>query len=372
LNAPDIKIGHEGATLASHGRIPIRNLWLLLLYAWDLANFIGRMEVEVEASPDLPSLIARLLAYATEKRLKRNLSRGFRPREAVLSRVRGRIDILQTLANDQLDRGQVACRFDDLTIDTPRNRFVRAALTHIAGCVDDHDLAHRCRTLSRDLARLGVGGLRPSREELAKDQIARVDADDRLMVVVAALAFDLVLPTEDTGPFGLTSLEREERFLWQVFEKAVAGFYRIEFKSLEGWSVEEQKRLDWQISDATAGIHDILPGMRTDIIVTHTPSSRRIVVDTKFTGALAPGRFAGDTLKSEYLYQMYAYLRSQTGTGDPLAERSQGLLLHPAIGKHLDEAVTIQGHRIRFATVDLAESSEEIRSRLREVITTPG
>ena len=31
-------------------------------------------------------------------------------------------------------------------------------------------------------------------------------------------------------------------------------------------------------------------------------------------------------------------------------------MLHPSLGDHLDEEVVIQGHRIRFATVDLMAS----------------
>ncbi len=33
-------------------------------------------------------------------------------------------------------------------------------------------------------------------------------------------------------------------------------------------------------------------------------------------------------------------------------------MLHPAVGDHLDEEVIIQGHRIRFATVDLMGSPQ--------------
>jgi 5-methylcytosine-specific restriction enzyme subunit McrC len=40
------------------------------------------------------------------------------------------------------------------------------------------------------------------------------------------------------------------------------------------------------------------------------------------------------------------------------------LLLHPAIGQMVDETVLIQGHRIRFATVDLTASTADIRSQL--------
>ena len=48
-------------------KIPVRNVWLLFLYASELTQFRDRFDVEVEQSPDFKSLIARLLCYATEK-----------------------------------------------------------------------------------------------------------------------------------------------------------------------------------------------------------------------------------------------------------------------------------------------------------------
>jgi len=43
-------------------------------------------------------------------------------------------------------------------------------------------------------------------------------------------------------------------------------------------------------------------------------------------------------------------------------------LLHPAIHCAIDEYVVMQGHEIRFATVDLSASAGEIRQRLLAVI----
>jgi 5-methylcytosine-specific restriction enzyme subunit McrC len=118
------------------GRIPVRNLWLLMLYASDLFRSRGIGMVGLADSPDeLPDLVAEILAHAVEQRQRRQLSRGYVPREAVLNRVRGRIDALKTERHQLLARGLVACRFDDLSIDTPRNRFVRAALETICRIV---------------------------------------------------------------------------------------------------------------------------------------------------------------------------------------------------------------------------------------------
>jgi 5-methylcytosine-specific restriction enzyme subunit McrC len=67
----------DAARPITTGRIPVRNLWLLLLYASDLARFGDRFDAAVEESPDLPDLVARLLCFAVEHRLRRNLSRGY-------------------------------------------------------------------------------------------------------------------------------------------------------------------------------------------------------------------------------------------------------------------------------------------------------
>ena len=95
--------------------IPLRNIWLLFLYAADLVQFKDATKVEAENARNLPELLARLLTKVVQQRLRRNLSRGYQPRHAVLSRVRGRIDVLATVSGQLLEQGRVACRFEEHT-----------------------------------------------------------------------------------------------------------------------------------------------------------------------------------------------------------------------------------------------------------------
>lgn len=349
------------------GRIPVRNLWLLMLYASDLFRTCGIGKVSLEDSPDdLPDLVAEILAHAVEVRQRRHLSSGYRSREAALNRVRGRIDVLTTERHQLLDRGMVACRFDELTIDTQRNRFVRAALEAISRIVQRKDVAHRCRSLAGGMKALGVSGEPPTRVQMSTDRFGRHDADDRLMVAAAKLAFELTLPTEATGVNVLPAPDREAAWVRRLFERAIGGFYDVVL-SPQGWQVKRGGTLAWQISHKTNGIESILPSMRTDVVLDHPVTGRRIVIDTKFTSIVTNGWYRDETLRSGYVYQIYAYLRSQVGRGDALADSASGLLLHPAIGKMVDETVVIQGHPIRFATVDLSASPGEMRSQLMRV-----
>ena len=99
-------------------------------------------------------------------------------------------------------------------------------------------------------------------------------------------------------------------------------------------------------------------------LLDHPNTGQRIVIDTKFTSIVTSGWYREETLRSGYIYQIYAYLRSQEGRGDPLADFASGLLLHPAIGQMVDETVVIQGHPVRFATVDLTTTPAKIREQL--------
>ncbi len=350
------------------GRIPVRNLWLLFLYAAELAAWGERFEgLFEEDDADLPTLIARLLAHSVEHRMRRNLSRGYRQRTEVLRRVRGRILLAETLTRQLLSRGSVACRFDDLTFNTPRNRLVRGALEAIARRIEAGDVIRRCRSLAADLDRIGVARGLPSRAELAADVVGRNELEDRLMVALARYALELALPTEQAGSTPGYRAVRDAIAVRRLFERAVGGFYAAALSPAAGWHVARGARLSWSVEQGTAGLSGLLPGMQADIVLSNRARGRRLVIDTKFTDILAPDRWGTPKFRSSYMFQIYAYLRSQAGRGDPLDDGAEGLLLHPVVGRPIDEAATVQGHRIRFATVDLSRPPAEFRSRLLDL-----
>ncbi len=132
-----------------------------------------------------------------------------------------------------------------------------------------------------------------------------------------------------------------------------------------GWQVRCGGVLDWDIDRKTAGIDQILPTMRTDIVLDHLPSGRRIVIDTKFTSIVTTGWHREETLRSGYVYQIYACLRSQVGRGGALADSASGLLLHPSVGPEIDQTVVMQGtqHAVRDCRSHRYATSS-IRSRL--------
>ena len=143
---------------------PLRNIWLLMLYASKLYRDLpSRLRHRAEENPDdIADLVAEILTRAVELRTRRNLTLEFHRRQADLSRVRGRIDVFRTERRSFLRQGKVACSFEELTTDTPRNRLVKAALKKLGRSVRDERLSSRCRNLSAALDRAGVGDESPA------------------------------------------------------------------------------------------------------------------------------------------------------------------------------------------------------------------
>ena len=250
--------------------------------------------------------------------------------------MRGRIDLLRTERGQLLQRGQVACAFDELTVDTPRNRCVREALLLLAKVVKREPLERRCRGLA---ARLGLAGVRSEPDarrvssQILSSSAGWTDAEERRMLAAARLAFDLAIPTEQSGNALLTMADRDASPGWKLYEYAVAGFYEAVLRD-RGWDVRHGRHMSWHMEDAAPNVCDLMPRMITDITLERRPAGKianghRIVIDTKFTSIVTTGQQGNQTFRSGNIYQMYAYLRSQEDAGDPLWRTATGVLPLP-------------------------------------------
>ena len=188
------------------------------------------------------------------------------------------------------------------------------------------------------------------------------------MVSLARAVFEIVLPTESEGIRALYESDREETKFRKLFERAVGNFLSIELPYEDGWRVYPGKHFQWPLGERTKAINAHMPIMITDIVVDNVLEGRRLVIDTKFTDVFTKSIYDHrQRFKSRHIFQLYAYLRSQEDPKDPRSLCSEGLLLYPAVGVTVDERVEIQGHVIRFATVDLGAPTSTVFDRLRDL-----
>lgn len=361
-------MSNKQETSTTVAKIPIKNIWLLLLYASDLYQTLGkRQRVQLENNPeDLIKLAAKLYCEATKKRFMRSLSCGYTQQTQILNRVRGKIDILATVRQHLLEKGRIQCQFEVLTIDTPKNRYIHAAAHTLLRLVKDKKLKIQCQKIISRFNTLKIG--QSTHYDFKADYFDRSGTQDRYLLTLCRLIFKMAIPTEQAGVQSAEQINKTDTWLRQLFEKATIGFARVNLPASR-WKISSGKQLSWQQESASNNINNLLPNMLTDLIIEHSACQHRMIIDTKCTSIVRQSRSNKNKFKSEHIYQLYAYLRSQEKTTDTPSCHATGMLLYPAIDENINEHVIIQNHTIRFSTINLQEDSRLIRKNLLHLLS---
>lgn len=356
--------------------IPIRNIWHMLLYAWneaplnELRGWTLR-EAAVESAPTLDTLLASVLIRLMQQRLRIGLGHDYVEEQGILRGIRGRIDFGETIKQHALERGQLVCDFEGYRANCLKNQIVRSTLARLIKVgrfgpepSQARESQQKLRRLIRDLDGIDFVELTP---ELIRRQLyARGghDHDYRLMLSICHLIVQRQMPGDSEG-YGTTLvplIDRELLVLYRVYERFVANFYRLHLR--RSWEISAQKRLEWHTAEA----NERLPLMIPDIVLQKKSSGQMIVLDTKFTPrSLAENQWGKAVFDSSHLYQLYAYLKSQEHLSE--AHRTAvGILLYPAVRNRFSERVKLQDQVIRLESVDLAAPWQEIEAQLLALV----
>jgi 5-methylcytosine-specific restriction enzyme subunit McrC len=347
--------------------IPVRNAWYLLLYAWDMAEWRQRQSAAVEASPHLLGLLGRMLAASMRELLRRQLTRAHSARSDVIRGIRGRVNFDQSMKRLLFYHGAAHCTFPELNLDSLKNRIIRATLYKLAGeprlqHVDrekELELRAELRELVDEMRAVPL--LEITRSHFGRLQLNRNDRDYAFPLAICRLVATLEMPAEAEGDHTLVALLRDEITFHDLFERFIRNVYRLHLAN----SRVGREALSW---------HDELnnpltPGMDTDVTIAETVAPyRRTVIDTKYSvSTLAKTQFGGKRFKSENLYQLYTYLRTQEHL-TPSHRDANGILLYPKVEDEVDSEMRVQGHSMRIATLNLADEWQRIEARLLSLV----
>jgi 5-methylcytosine-specific restriction enzyme subunit McrC len=367
MSALDSQSSDPAVQFTEYG-IPIRNLWHMLLYAWNEVPLKNDwLLIDVESAPTLDCLLASVLMKLMQGRLRIGLGRNYVPEARTLRGIRGQIDFEQSLKERTFEHGEAACEFQGYSANAPGNQIIRSTLARLVQTgnfgPDVHqanELRHHLRRLVRDLDGIDLIEITP--DLIHRQQLGRNDRDYRLMLAICGLILQRQMPTESSGRFGFPPIERDLLVLHKVYERFVANFYRVH---LEGWSVTAQKRLEWHEKFAA---NKYLPSMVPDLVLQEKSSGRLLILDTKFTAhSLVGNQWGKAVFDSSHLYQLYAYLKSQAH----LSERhstAEGILLYPVIHERFSERVELQDHLMRIESIDLMAPWQDIEGHLLGLI----
>ena len=347
--------------------IPVQNLYYLLCYAWDQWESGQLVDVESLDTTEQADLFAKVLIEGTSHLFRRGLDRNYRSESQELAGIRGQIDFTGSLTKMLFQQGRARCRVDELTHDVLHNQILKSTLRRLSGLDGlDGQIRREVGQLLRKFR--GVSEVPKLTPRLfSQVQLHRNNRFYRFLLDICELIVRNLLVNEHTGETRFRDILRDKTRMSTVFERFVFNFYRREHDGFRASS----RRLSWQASAPVDEHLEWLPGMNTD--VTLESPDRVIIIDTKYyQKTLQTGRWGGERVHSENLYQLYAYLRSfdraekgDGGRGKPIIE---GMLLYPVVEQEVRLDYEIDGYRVQICTVDLAQSWREIEEELMGIV----
>jgi 5-methylcytosine-specific restriction enzyme subunit McrC len=340
------------------GAIPIKNVYYLLLYAWDRFTPESQVDVGAEQSPDLPNLLARVLVEGTRRLLRRGLDKGYRGYVEELASPRGRFLLAETVKRRSLTRGRMACQFDELSPDVIHHRILKGALMALAKSnALENSLREDVIELRHELA--GVTEVPLARRIFSQLQLSRSTAHYGLLMRICELLLELQLPEEGGHGSRFADVLSDKDKMPTIFEAFVRNSYRQEQDQFTVGS----ELIPWDTGPNPLEDENYLPSMRTD--VTLRSCSRTIVIDAKFYPQVLVSHLGGhQKVRSAHLYQLISYLKNTAHKGG-LDTFAEGILLYPCTDTtKLRLNFSLLGHRVRACSIDLTRPWQAIHNEM--------
>ncbi|MDE0192573.1 MAG: McrC family protein [Gammaproteobacteria bacterium] len=334
------KIGGEG-----EGAVRCA-LTRMLAVAWGLRVADSEPALLATQREDLLEVIIRLFADRLLVAVRRGLPHRYRLREDDLPLLRGKLNVPRQLARYAIRADRLACSFDELSVDTPLNRVLKAAVVRLVA-------ATRSAANSRRLAEL----------------IARFE-------FVGESANPIAEPVRlDRTNTAFHRLQRMARLLlggdWQSTTTGTVEGYALLFPMNELFEEFVGPTLRAAVSPqpvylqhtgryALEGQHRGLFALRPDIVV-----NGDLIIDTKWKALKPDERTLG--VEQSDVYQMLAYARAYEATRLVLLYPWHEGLDRPGVLRRWRVAGTSKAFDI--ATVDVGKP-DSVRLTLREVVGT--
>ena len=341
-------------------KIPIKNLYYLLSYVWNVNWEINWSSVGVEEDSSALNMLCRILITTTERILRKGLDRGYLDDRESLYGIRGRINITESIKSNGFSNSRLTCDFDELDYSVIHNKVIKTTfqvLIKTSG-VDKslkeemHFLLGRFQT---------IDAIKLSTSVFSNLKLNSNNRQYRIPISICHLLYEQLLPNVDSGKFQFVELSGEK--LFKIFEKFLFNFYSKHLNETSYKSIKKEG-MTWQDSIIVNGNDDFLPSMETDISLFNEHS--RLVIECKFYfSALQVRKFGENETSGKFIsvhiYQLYAYLKNQS-----IKHRLpiSGMIIYPENGKSISSQYHIHGHDVLIKTIDLNKSAATIHQSL--------
>ena len=346
--------------------IPIKNIYYLLAYAWEVLDISGVKNTEDESFENYYDLMASLLITGINWLIKKGLRYQYRGNIEELSILKGKIIFSDSIKSQSYIRKRMVCEFDEFNHNNTFNQIIKSTIFSLFKSAElNKDLKKKLYILYYRFDQVDLIELK--KHSFAKIIFNQSNRHYKFLLNICQFVFERKISNDQNGQLTIESFTRDQS-LAKLYEKFILNFYRRHLNQNQYLIHSPQVNWDLNLTQLSEESQQFLPKMQTDIAIKNQASNKTLVIDAKFyKETVSHGQFGEKpTIHSGNLYQIYTYVNNYLAQGSSV----DGLLLYPTTDRELNLALPFQNQsKIYAQTINLGGDWTDIYNRLISIST---
>lgn len=354
-----------------HTLIPIRNLYYILCYAWNIPQQRNKILLNAEDCKSVSDLFARMLTNITTILLKRGLNKEYTEEKESLTLIKGKVLLTDSIKENLLIYKKPICLHDSLTSNTIINRILYSTIFNM---LNNKTIVTKFKSeLYKVFCRIPhIEYLPLSSQVFNSVKLKRNNSFYKLILNICYLYYNSLLPVENSiGRYQFIDFTRGDNMNY-LFEEFLRNFYKKECSS--EFSNINRQNISFNYNSVDSNDKFLLPIMQTDITLDDKERGRRIIIDAKYyiDTLICKKDYNQNKIRREHISQIESYLIHQEDDRQPYTYSTEGVLIYPKVDKTLNAEYYSKKHKhiIKVCTVDLDETWQNIEKRLKDIVSS--
>ena len=339
-------------------QIKIKNIYYMLSYAYQNLNEGSYKNIDLESFNNIHDLLSAILIRGTSNQIKRGLHRDYLSFTENTGRLKGKIDITESIKQQTMMNRKMVCHHDLFSEDTQLNQILKATMMLL---LHHGNVSQKNKKLLRKLLLYfqNVTAVDPFHIGWNTVNYPRNSPSYKMLIHICQLIIKGLLLSTENGQYKLLQFLDDQQ-MYRLYEKFVLEYYKKEYPELNAKS----SYIDWDIGGD--GNKMFLPTLKSDITLTY--GVRTLIIDTKYYQRSMQTHTLFDSTKliSGNLYQIFTYVKNKDkdNTGNV-----SGMLLYAKTNEDItpDNDYVMGGNHISIKTLNLNSEWENIKSQLDNI-----
>lgn len=351
--------------------IPIKNLFYMLCYAWNVLAIMDDVKVGDDEYDDAYDLLARVFAYGIGRLIRTGFHRSYIEQKEELSTLRGRISVQDSIDGMTMLKQRMVCIYDEYSTNDVFNQILKYTIDSLmrnsnVSVITKKELRKQAVFFA------GIESKPPTKENRQKLIFNRNNVIYKLLINIAIMLFEETVVNEEEGHNTFKDFFREKQ-MNKIFELFILNFYAVHLdRSIYkvhapkiNWKIEENAEEIW----GSAFDVDVDPGdRRTDIVIENKEAKMQMIFDAKYYKKTFINAYMGteeENIRTGHLNQLRGYILDSEFPG-----KKVGALLYPMVNNDLNKGkiFPIQGAPIIVKTINLNDDWRNIESDMLDFL----